>query len=555
MNVGWQRVGVVLLGVVCLLGLGACGGGGGHDHEAAPNAPATEVVSDPGTDPGTGTGPGTDPGSGTLPGDGDADGVVDVVDNCPDCANPGQPDADNDGVGDDCDNCPGEENPDQADSDGDGIGDACDLTPAPNRYNWIGNTPLRVSVEDGLVAGGGPVLAADRTTSQGGTIVVAADGSFLYTPRTGVRGADTFSFSTASQTTQVTIQLNRVAWYVKKSLPASLDGSFSSPFMTIAEATASAAGGDIIFIYFSGSDTDGRDAQFLLKDRQKLLGQGAEFRYAGQRILAPSANPPVLSNENLANPVPMVVLANGNEVAGLQFIAAREGVCYGNAISGFNLHDNRFWDSAKGAVRLVGVTGRGRIVGNHFKGGSLEAISLEVAEPSGPAWAGRMELSSNTLDDPGTVGLRVSVAGPGSGTLLRLSGNIVRRAGSDAIVLGSAGDSLVAAELKGNQIQGSIEEGIELRSSGASELFARVLENTLQGNTSTIGDLLATSTGLSGQCLELIGNSSKDLAKKAVFALEALDNSQIQVFEQLNDTPAWTSGNVVGVAQGSCLQP
>jgi hypothetical protein len=57
---------------------------------------------------------------------GDADGICQGDDNCPNVPNPDQADTDNDGVGDACDNCRNARNPDQADSDGDGIGDACD---------------------------------------------------------------------------------------------------------------------------------------------------------------------------------------------------------------------------------------------------------------------------------------------------------------------------------------------------------------------------------------------------------------------------------------------
>lgn len=58
--------------------------------------------------------------------DSDADGVIDLLDNCPTNANPTQADADFDGVGDACDNCPSVANADQADMDSDGVGDACD---------------------------------------------------------------------------------------------------------------------------------------------------------------------------------------------------------------------------------------------------------------------------------------------------------------------------------------------------------------------------------------------------------------------------------------------
>lgn len=67
--------------------------------------------------------PPTDPPS---PADGDADGVADGDDNCPEHANPDQADFDVDGVGDVCDNCVANANPNQEDSDdAHPAGDAC----------------------------------------------------------------------------------------------------------------------------------------------------------------------------------------------------------------------------------------------------------------------------------------------------------------------------------------------------------------------------------------------------------------------------------------------
>ena len=55
----------------------------------------------------------------------DADGVIDVSDDCVFAPNAGQADLDGDGVGDACDNCPNVPNANQADRDANGIGDAC----------------------------------------------------------------------------------------------------------------------------------------------------------------------------------------------------------------------------------------------------------------------------------------------------------------------------------------------------------------------------------------------------------------------------------------------
>lgn len=62
----------------------------------------------------------------TVSDDGDADDVLDALDNCPATFNPEQDDADADGVGDACDNCAAVANAGQENNDGDALGNACD---------------------------------------------------------------------------------------------------------------------------------------------------------------------------------------------------------------------------------------------------------------------------------------------------------------------------------------------------------------------------------------------------------------------------------------------
>jgi len=102
--------------------------------------------------------------------DGDADGILDSIDNCPGIFNPDQIDSDKDGLGDECDNdidndnipnavdnCPNIYNPDQADKNNNGIGDACepDTTPptiviggCPERVNLLATASITVAVSD-----------------------------------------------------------------------------------------------------------------------------------------------------------------------------------------------------------------------------------------------------------------------------------------------------------------------------------------------------------------------------------------------------------------------
>ena len=81
--------------------------------------------------------------------DSDNDGILDLIDNCPNLYNPDQLDTDGDGVGDLRDNCPLDSNPDQADSTGNGLGDVCDCCRIRvGNANGLGTYPNEVTISD-----------------------------------------------------------------------------------------------------------------------------------------------------------------------------------------------------------------------------------------------------------------------------------------------------------------------------------------------------------------------------------------------------------------------
>ena len=174
----------------------------------------------------------------------------------------------------------------------------------------VGNTQLVVSLAPfsltpavfvvGTVlsndAGPGGLSAgpASIASVNGGSIALAANGSFVYTPAAGFPGpTDTFVYTLTdgngiTDTATVTVNLSGVVWYVNNS-GANGDGRSHSPFNALNNAQAPSNAGDVVFVHAGAGTTPGA---ITLKASQTLWGNAHTFTING--LCDPGAGTPVL---------------------------------------------------------------------------------------------------------------------------------------------------------------------------------------------------------------------------------------------------------------------
>ena len=162
----------------------------------------------------------------------------------------------------------------------------------PDAYTCTGNVGLNVPVAAGVKANdfddnpaGLSITAGTFATTQGGSIMLNADGSFMYTPPAGFTGTDTYTYTLndgngvgapvpATDPGVITFTVSNLLWFIdNSSVAATSDGRLTSPFKTLADFNSSAlpAVNQVIFIKNTGTNYTGG---MVLKNGQVLYGSG-----------------------------------------------------------------------------------------------------------------------------------------------------------------------------------------------------------------------------------------------------------------------------------------
>jgi hypothetical protein len=250
---------------------------------------------------------------------------------------------------------------------------------ANDSYNGVGNTTLAVgqngpsgqafkqlsgSVLDNDTDPDTPhaslaVSAGTSATTGGGSVTIAADGKFTYTPPTGTTGTtDTFTYTVSdgkqNDTGTVSVPLSGRVWYVDNAAAAGGTGRSSGAFDTLAAAATASSAGDTIYVFRGDGTATGQNAGIALKANQRLLGQATDLVVGGDTLFdGTSAQRSKIGNGSGVG----VTLASGSRVEGIEATASGGAAIGGGAgVAGSTIADVVAAGSS-GGVALSGTSG------------------------------------------------------------------------------------------------------------------------------------------------------------------------------------------------------
>jgi hypothetical protein len=210
---------------------------------------------------------------------------------------------------------------------------------ADDAYAALGNTTLTIDSADGVlqndIVNGSAVTAFDNPTAQGGSVNVAADGSFVYNPPVGLVGTDTFAYTIAGpggqSTATVTMTTSQLFWYVDNTSGGG-DGTFATPFNTLVAAVNAAAVNETIFILAGDNTSTGLTGPVTLKAGQTLIGEAEGLDlddFLPRQIVQPGVRPQLMGP---------ITLADGVTLRGLRILPLATGsALVGGSISNLTL--------------------------------------------------------------------------------------------------------------------------------------------------------------------------------------------------------------------------
>jgi hypothetical protein len=304
--------------------------------------------------------------------------------------------------------------------------------------------------------------------------------------------------------------------HVNNTAPPGGDGSVEHPLNVLAPAPLLAGPAGIILVYRGDGTPRGMDHGVTLETNQRLLGDSIHYLFTSREVGVCLLPNPLTGRPTITNLAgDAVVLANGNEVAGLAILGPQGNGIRGTGVVGFNLHDNIITTATNfvtgelfTGIDLVGVSGTGVIANNQISGSSTGVFVSTVGNS-------RLDLSvSGNAVSGNTTGI-VLDSFDASVLAATLTNNAI--AGNQfGLTATSANGSVLSEALVGNVVSGNGQVGVFNVSSDGSRLGTTVTGNLFDSNgvgfegvsqgTSQMRDVVTANTfSGAGGVIELFG--------------------------------------------------
>jgi hypothetical protein len=335
-----------------------------------------------------------------------------------------------------------------------------------------GNTQLSVNAANGLLSKyatlDGTALGAatgGASSTNGGNVAIASDGSFTFTPLVNSTTADNIGYSVAgcsAPALKAPVSISNMVWYIDSSAAGGGDGRSTGPFQSVSSLNVAAPNTTSVgdYIYVKGSTGS---AGLTLKNNQQLIGSGVAL-VVGANTLQLAGTAPVITSP--------ITVATDNTISGLT-VGGISGTVGGTlTVSSASV--------VAGAAQAINLTG-----------GTL-AVNLTKVSSSGGV--NGIQLSNTT------GAFTVS----GTGTTAGSGGVLTTNTGDGVNLTGQFG----TVTLKNMQITSPANEGVDASASSGTNLLH--LEDVTVSTASTSGastnaGVSYVGSGTSVNTLEVIG--------------------------------------------------
>lgn len=352
-------------------------------------------------------------------------------------------------------------------------------------YEALAGATVLVDAAHGITANDvlkGSAFAGFDGATNHGSIKIAANGSFAYTPDPEFSGTDTFEYEIGGGHATASFTVERRALFVDNQAPSGGDGTQAAPFDGLALAlNAANQVGDVIFVFAGDGTNTGLAVAgdiVLATAGLTLIGEGVGLATA-QGTIVPAGDLPLLTGR-------IVVTGDRVTVAGLRSTGGPGGVRVHSA-NGVTIRNNRFTNpiNRQSSVDLDNVAGAIEVSHNVFSHGAASGDALHLVQSVASA---QYIITKNTFTATATVGnaasgklFSASFNGSAQATLT-MNENASTGPGPgqgwqdlwEMVLAGSANLTMTATQ---NTFDGGVGKGIHIDPSESSVLNATFVNN------------------------------------------------------------------------------